>query len=316
MRLTCPENTILHPGCNFLYTIGLTKNGRPRINMQKDEKLYFLLSAEGRYTRRGNGWIGGWINNTGKYKCLASGNGADGLAGIIGYWDCLLLALENETPENDWIRIRTGGGGYGIDPQWKGYRYYVAKLEMLDGLTSIGGEAFVYFENLSSVTIPETVTSIGQLAFGACEKISTLFIPEGVTSIAGGAFYGCSGIKSLVLSKNVNSIGMNAFYSCTSLEEIYNYAVTPQVIRTYQDIFYMVNQAGCTLYVPAGALSAYNSAEVWKDFNPILAIPGTEGTSIENINETIAKHTKFISEGQIYIQNGDKIYTINGTEIK
>ena len=103
IRLACPENTVLHEGCNFDYTIGLTKNGRPRINKQKDGKTYFLISTEGRYTRRGNGWVGGWINNTGKYKCLAAGNGADGTAGRIGYWDCLLLVLENERPENDWI---------------------------------------------------------------------------------------------------------------------------------------------------------------------------------------------------------------------
>ena len=118
IRLACPENTILKQGCNFDYTIGLTKNGRPRINKQKDNKTYFLLSSEGQYTRRGNGWIGGWINNSGQYKCLAVGNGADGAAGRIGQWDCLLLELTNEMPENDWIRVRTGGGGYGTSPQW------------------------------------------------------------------------------------------------------------------------------------------------------------------------------------------------------
>ena len=83
-----------------------------------DNKLYLLLSAKGRYTRRGNGWIGSYIKNTGNYKVLAAGNGADGDAGRIGYWDCLLLELTNEMPECDWIRIRTGGGGYGTDPQW------------------------------------------------------------------------------------------------------------------------------------------------------------------------------------------------------
>ena len=205
---------------------------------------------------------------------------------------------------------------YGITPPWKGYRYYVAKLNMSEGLTSIGGEAFVYFENISSITIPETVTTIGELAFGACTKIPSLFVPESVTSIVGGAFYGCSGIKSLVLSKNVNSIGLNAFYSCTGLEEIYNYAITPQVISDYQDVFYMVNQSACTLYVPAVALNAYKLADVWKDFNPILPIPGTEGNGIENVNGIIEKQTKFIHEGQVQIMRGNKTYTINGSEIK
>ena len=203
---------------------------------------------------------------------------------------------------------------YGITPQWKGYRYYIAKLNMLEGLTSIGGEAFVYFENLSSVSIPETVTSIGELAFGACEKISTLYIPEGVTSIGGGAFYGCSGIKSLVISKNVNSIKTNAFYYCISLEEIYNYAYTPQIIQEYQDVFYMVNQQTCTLYVPAGALNAYKSSEVWKDFNPILPIPGTEGIGDTQCNKGMT--SKYMLDGNVLIQNGSKTYMLNGTEMK
>lgn len=125
IRLVCPEGSELTRGCNFDYTIGLTKSGRPRVNKVKDNKTYLLLSTEGRYTRRGNGWVGGWINNTGTYKVIAKGNGADGDAGRIGRWDCLLIEVDG-TPDNDWIRIRTGGGGYGTSPQWlnispKGY---------------------------------------------------------------------------------------------------------------------------------------------------------------------------------------------------
>ena len=117
IRLTCPENTVLSKGCNFDYTIGQTKNGKHRINKMKNKKTYLLISTQGGYTRRGCGWVGSWVNNTGSYNVLANGNGADGLAGRIGYWDVLLLEVEGN-PENDWIRIRTSGGGYGTDPQW------------------------------------------------------------------------------------------------------------------------------------------------------------------------------------------------------
>lgn len=117
IRLACPVDCELTRGCNFDYTIGLTKSERPRINKLNDNKVYLLLSAKGRYTRRGNGWIGGWVSNTATYKVLAKGNGADGDAGRIGWWDCLLLEVEGN-PDNDWIRIRTGGGGYGTSPQW------------------------------------------------------------------------------------------------------------------------------------------------------------------------------------------------------
>lgn len=118
IRLACPEGTTLEVGCNFDFTIGETKSGHPRINKGKGNKSFFLLSTEGGYTRRGCGWVGTWKSNEGQYKVLAHGNGADGLAGRIGQWDVLLIELDGEMPQNDWIRIRTSGGGYGTSPQW------------------------------------------------------------------------------------------------------------------------------------------------------------------------------------------------------
>lgn len=118
IRLACPPDTTLVVGCNYDYTIGQTKSGRPHINKVKDNRTFLLISTQGRYTRRGCGWVGTWKQNTGEYKVLAKGNGADGIAGRIGYWDVLLVELVGETPQNDWLRIRTSGGGYGTDPQW------------------------------------------------------------------------------------------------------------------------------------------------------------------------------------------------------
>lgn len=117
IRLTCPENTVIQIGGNKDLSIGQTKSGRPRIVQQRDEKTYLLLSTRGGYTRRGNGWVGAWKENKATYKVLAKGNGADGAAGRIGYWDVMLLELVGE-PSNDWLRIRTSGGGYGTSPQW------------------------------------------------------------------------------------------------------------------------------------------------------------------------------------------------------
>lgn len=117
IRLACTNETHLDKGLNMSYTIGMTRSGRPRVNYQKDATLYLLISTQGGYTRRGDGWIGSWTENTCQYKVLAKGNGADGAAGRIGYWDCAVIQVEGN-PESDWIRIRTSGGGYGTDPQW------------------------------------------------------------------------------------------------------------------------------------------------------------------------------------------------------
>ena len=101
LRLPCPEGTNLSVGCNFDFSIGETKSGRPRINRKKDGRIFLLICTKGRYTRRGDGWFGAW----------------DGDAGRIGSWDAVLCEILGQ-PKNEWFRIRTGGGGYGIPPQF------------------------------------------------------------------------------------------------------------------------------------------------------------------------------------------------------
>ena len=116
MRLACPAGTVISKGMNENLTIGLTKSGNPRINVNKEDTIFLLLSSEGGYTRKGCGWIGAWKQNKAQYQLLSKGNGADGLAGRIGTWDVVLLHILG-TPQHDWIRIRTSGGGYGTEPE-------------------------------------------------------------------------------------------------------------------------------------------------------------------------------------------------------
>lgn len=117
MRLACPEGTVVTKGLNEDLTIGFAKSGNPRINKATDTTLYLLLSSEGGYTRRGNGWIGAWKENKANYQLLSKGNGADGDAGKVGTWDVVLLKVLG-TPKHDWLRVRTSGGGYGTEPEF------------------------------------------------------------------------------------------------------------------------------------------------------------------------------------------------------
>lgn len=116
MRIACPPGTVVSKGMNENLTIGITKSGNPRINANKDNQIYLLLSSQGGYTRKGCGWIGSWCKNKAEYQLLSKGNGADGLAGRIGTWDVVLLHILG-TPQHDWLRVRTSGGGYGTDPE-------------------------------------------------------------------------------------------------------------------------------------------------------------------------------------------------------
>ena len=110
MALTCPKDTKIAKGMNPELTIGTTKSGKPRINKQADNTLYMLLSAQGGYTRRGDGFIQVPTRQKDLFQILARGNGADGMAGRVGFWDCLLLKAPST---NAVVRVRTSGGGYG-----------------------------------------------------------------------------------------------------------------------------------------------------------------------------------------------------------
>lgn len=91
-------------------TIGLTKAGKPRINRGKDKAMYLVLSTERGYTRRGNGIVKTPVGQT--VELIARGNGADGDAGRIGYWDIILVKAN----EGDVFRVTWGGSGYGYEP--------------------------------------------------------------------------------------------------------------------------------------------------------------------------------------------------------
>lgn len=89
-----------------------------------------------------------------------------------------------------------------------------------DGVTSIGDEAFLCCQSLTSVTIPDSVTSIGDDAFYYCYNLTSVSIPNGVTSIGGFAFVFCTGLKSVTIPDSVTSIGNGAFASCDNLTAI------------------------------------------------------------------------------------------------
>ena len=113
--------------------------------------------------------------------------------------------------------LRHSIGGDGRNPS---YQSSVKKVEVGNGVTSIGNYAFNACYSLANITIPDGVTSIEDSAFNACYSLASIKIPDSVTYIGSYAFYNCSSLTSITIPDSVTSIKDNAFYNCPSLTSI------------------------------------------------------------------------------------------------
>ena len=157
--------------------------------------------------------------------------------------------------------------------------YSLTSIQIPNSVTSIEDSTFKYCSSLTSIEIPNSVTSIGDQAFYHCTSLTGIEIPNSVTSIGVCAFSGCSSLTGIQIPNSVTSIGNWAFEGCESLTKITCLAITPPTIQSSTFTNYSAD-----LYVPAGCISAYQSANHWKKFYNIKEIP-TLSTSIA-LNKT------------------------------
>ena len=134
---------------------------------------------------------------------------------------------------------------YGIyDNAFSGAEY-LKKITIPDSVKSIGDEAFIACDNLTSVsipddsclirigesafsdcryltsiTIPDSVTSIGDKAFYNCNSLGDVTIPNGLETIGNGVFFGCNNLKNLTIPNSITSIGEEAFCGCDKIVEL------------------------------------------------------------------------------------------------
>ena len=138
------------------------------------------------------------------------------------------------------------------------YAEFLTVPAQIDGhaVTSIGSEAFINSEFLSSIILPDCLTTIGIDAFCGCSFLTSITLPDSLLSIGGNPFAHCDKLTQIQVSPDhstlvtingvlfnkaekelicypyafmqesytvpcgITSIGNNAFYECSSLTSI------------------------------------------------------------------------------------------------
>lgn len=93
---------------------------------------------------------------------------------------------------------------------WFKDRAEIRKIVVQQGVTTIGDYAFYGCENVTSVTLPDTVIQIGKLAFYGCKDLRTLTVPDSVLTVEDYAF-AKAGLQTIVFRGSAPVLGAGIF---------------------------------------------------------------------------------------------------------
>lgn len=105
------------------------------------------------------------------------------------------------------------------------------------------------------------------------ERIKVLDLHDalGIKKIGTKTFEECNSLEAISLPNSIDSIGVKAFTGTNNIQVFRCYALNPPACE--EESFANIDFATCTLEVPQAALDKYKSANLWKNFATIKAIP-------------------------------------------
>ena len=96
----------------------------------------------------------------------------------------------------------------------------LTSVSLPNSIESILNNAFEGCTNLVSIPFPSELKGIGYRAFKGCTKLESIALPEGFTGLSGEAFMNCISLKKIVFPPRVKRIPEGAFSGCTGLLSI------------------------------------------------------------------------------------------------
>lgn len=166
----------------------------------------------------------------------------------------------------------------------------------------------------SHIVIPEGTERILGGAFSGFDNVADIIeLPESVEYIDGSAFNGCRRISGLKLGKNVSTIGAYAFKGCSGIRSFVCEASVPPTVEEFA--FDGVPKESFTLEVPEASVTAYQTAEGWREFKFISAHHelNCAPASACALNATQVETVQLRAEGQWSVESKPDWCTLSQT---
>lgn len=115
-----------------------------------------------------------------------------------------------------------------------------------DMVTSIGDNAFQHCDNITTLSLPESLTEIGKSAFDSLENLKEVTIPKNVTKIGDYAFGFCKSLETVTIEGEIEELSFYPFSHCDNLNSvnlkhdfIYYHAFISDIEKGYSLKLYM-----------------------------------------------------------------------------
>ncbi len=185
---------------------------------------------------------------------------------------------------------------YSNESNWENNLLYIGKYlvdskevitscDIKEGTRLIADMTFCFRENLSRVTLPDSLKIIGEGAFSSCESLPIIGLNQGLEVIGNFAFAACRQLRQIVIPESVKSIGDGAFMNSDNLKKATFEGDVPENI--YNNLFENCN-ADFTVYY-------YEGKEGWS--SPIWRGYASEAITVKVTGVTLDKSEATLTEG-------------------
>ncbi len=119
---------------------------------------------------------------------------------------------------------------YGKDRPWYPFLESITRVEIGEGVTAIGKQAFYMMKALASVELPNSMLTLGHTCFAYDTALKNIELPENTVKYDYGVFLG-SGLTEIVIPEGATSIPHAMFENCRDLRN----ATIPYTVKNILD---------------------------------------------------------------------------------